>query len=79
LPTARRVAVLANADDPFNKSFIAHIQTAAPALKIELMPFLLHGGEGLDDTFAQLQKDGAEALVLQPSLPSKRIAELALR
>ena len=30
LPTARRVAVLANADDPFNKSFIAHIQKAAP-------------------------------------------------
>ena len=79
LPTARRVAVLANADDPFNKSFIAHIQKAAPALKIELMPFLLHGGEGLDDAFAQLQKDGAEAVVLQPSLPSKRIAELALR
>ena len=38
----------------------------APALKIELMPFLLHGGEGLDDAFAQLQKGGAEALVLQP-------------
>jgi putative ABC transport system substrate-binding protein len=33
----------------------------------------------LDDAFAQLQKDGAEAVVLQPSLPSKRIAELALR
>jgi hypothetical protein len=51
----------------------------APALKIEIMPFQLHGGEGSDDAFAQLQKGGAEALVLQPSLPSKRIAELALK
>ena len=33
----------------------------------------------MDDAFAQLQKDGAEAVVLQPSLPSRRIAELALR
>jgi len=32
LPSARRVAALANADYPFNKSFIAHIQTAAPAI-----------------------------------------------
>ena len=79
LPSARRVAVLANADDPFNKSLVAVLRTAAPALKIELMPFLLHGGEGLDDAFARLQKDGAEAVVLQPSLPSKRLAELALR
>jgi putative ABC transport system substrate-binding protein len=79
LPAARRVAVLANADDPFNKSFLGHIETAAPALNIELMPFMLHGGEGLDDTFAQLQKNGAEAVLLQPSLPGKRIAELALK
>jgi len=33
----------------------------------------------LDDAFAQLQKGGAEVLVLQPSLPSKRIAERALK
>jgi putative ABC transport system substrate-binding protein len=79
LPHARRVAVLANADDPFNTSFLAHIQTAAPALEIVVMPFLLHGGEGLDDAFAQLQTGGAEAVVLQPSLPGKRIAELALK
>ncbi len=79
LPAARRVAVLANADDPFNKSFLGHIQTAAPALKIEIMPLLLHGGEGLDDAFAQLQKGGAEAVLLQPSLPSRPVAELALK
>ena len=79
LPSAHRVAILGNANDPFHKSFMAHIQTAAPALKIELMPFLLHGGEGLDDAFGQVQKGGAEAVLLQPSLPSKRIAELALK
>jgi putative ABC transport system substrate-binding protein len=78
MPAARRVAVLTNLNDPFNKSFLAEIEAAASALQIELMPFPLHGGEGLDDAFAQLQKAGAEALVLQPSLPSQRVAELAL-
>ena len=78
LPSARRVAVLTNVNDPFNRSFLAEIQAAASALQIELMAFPLRGGEGLDDAFAQLQKGGAEALVLQPSLPGNRIAELAL-
>lgn len=58
------------------------IRSTNPSLPISRQlrqPFLLHGGEGLDDAFAQLQKDGAEAVVLQPSLPSRRIAELALR
>ena len=79
LPSARRVAVLANVNDPFNRSFLAHIQTSAPALKIEVVPFALKGAEGLDDAFTQLQNGGAEALVLQPSLPMKRVAELALK
>jgi putative ABC transport system substrate-binding protein len=79
LPSAHRVAVLTNVNDPFNKSFLAYIQTAAAALKIEAIPFPLRGGEGLDDAFAQLQNSGAEAVVLQPSLPGKRIAELALK
>jgi len=38
------------------------VRRCAPALKIELMPFLPHGGAHLDDGFAQLQKGTARAL-----------------
>ena len=38
IPTARRVGVLGNASDPFVKSFLEHIQQAAPIVRLEVQP-----------------------------------------
>jgi putative ABC transport system substrate-binding protein len=80
LPAVRRVAVLANAPDPFSKPFLEHIQSAATTLKIEIKPIkVAHGVDELDADFAEIANWQAQAVVVQPSLPEKQIAELALK
>ena len=41
IPTARRVGVLGNASDPFVKSFLEHIQQAAPIVRLEVQPTMI--------------------------------------
>jgi putative ABC transport system substrate-binding protein len=79
LPSVQRVAVAANAPDPFSKPFLAHIQAAGQSLKIEIKPVMIHGADELDHDFAELKTWGAQALIVQPSLPNQRIAELAIK
>jgi putative ABC transport system substrate-binding protein len=79
LPSARRVAVIANAPDPFSKPFLAHIQAAGKALNVEIKPVPVRKAEELDRDFAELKTWGAQALIVQPSLPGKQVADLALR
>jgi putative ABC transport system substrate-binding protein len=79
LPSVQRVAVAANAPDPFSKPFLAHIQAAGQALKIEIKPLMVHSADDLDRDFAELKTWGAQALIVQPSLPNQRVAELAIK
>ncbi|MEX2034675.1 MAG: ABC transporter substrate-binding protein [Xanthobacteraceae bacterium] len=79
LPSARRVAVLANASDPFHIPFIAHIQSAAKALGIELNVMKIQKVEELDRAFADMEKWRADAVMVQPSLPNRRAADLAVK
>lgn len=79
LPSVRKVAVAANAPDPFSRPFLAHIQAAGQALNIEIKPALVRSADELDRHFAELQAWGAQALIVQPSLPNKQVADLALK
>ena len=79
LPSVRRVAVLANAPDPFSKPFLGHIQAAAKALNIETKPVMVRRAGELGAEFAEIEKWQAQAVVVQPSLPHKQVAELALK
>ena len=79
LPSLRRVAVLANASDPFNRPFVKQIQNAAVAMNIEVRLFMVGRPDELDASLAQAAKDGVDAVIIQPSLSRKRAAELALR
>jgi putative ABC transport system substrate-binding protein len=79
LPSARRVAVLANAPDPFHKPFLDYIRTAGQALGIEITPILIRSADEIDAGFAEMKKWRAEAVIVQPSLPQRRIAELVLQ
>lgn len=79
LPGARRIAVLANANDPFNKSFLQHIQAGARTLGVEIRDIMLRTQEELSASFAEMKKARSEAVIVQPSLPLNRAAELALK
>ena len=78
LPSARRLAALCNATDPFAKPFLEHIEDAARRAGIELRPFFVHGREELEATFPQMRRERMDAVIVQPSLPTRRTAELAL-
>jgi putative tryptophan/tyrosine transport system substrate-binding protein len=79
LPTVHRVAVLANADSPISKALLDHVQMAANARKIEIKATMVHAADQLDSDFAYFEGWGAEALLVHPALPQKRIADLAIK
>jgi putative ABC transport system substrate-binding protein len=79
LPSVQRVAVLANANDPFREPFIEHVQTAAKALKIETNPVMVRSADGLDAVIAHIVAWRAEAVLVQPALPQERVADLMLK
>jgi len=78
LPSARRVAVLANAPDPFSKPFLQNIRLAGAATGLEIDEKPIHDGTELDAAFAAMGKERPDAVIVQPSLPTKRAAQLAL-
>ncbi|MBX9830000.1 MAG: ABC transporter substrate-binding protein [Xanthobacteraceae bacterium] len=79
LPSVRRVAVLANAPDPFSRPFLEHIHAAAKALNIEIKAVMVRAAEELEAQVADIEAWRGQAIVVQPSLPHRRIADLALK
>ena len=79
LPSARRVAVLANAPDPFTKPMLEKVVLAGKATELLINPVMIDRSEEIDAAFAGMEKDRPDAVIVQPSLPNKRIAELALK
>lgn len=79
LPQAKRVGVLANANDRFTKSFVESMNTAGKKLRMQVDVAMVHGGDNLESVFRKWRKSGIEAVVVQPSLPRKQPIELALR
>lgn len=79
LPDARRVGALINAPDPFGRLFLAHIQTAAKAMNVEIAPFMLNGANGLEAAFDEMAGSRTSAVIMQPSLPHALTARLALK
>jgi putative ABC transport system substrate-binding protein len=78
LPSVRRVGVVGNAADPFHKPFLAQVEAAARTLNFELKIALSQGADPFPAVFAEVAGSGVEAMMIQPSLPSDRAAELAL-
>jgi putative ABC transport system substrate-binding protein len=79
MPSVRRVAVLANAPDPFHKPFVQHIESAGRTLGLAIHAVPVPGPDGLEKAFTEFTGGRAEAVVVQPSLPQPRAAALALR
>jgi putative tryptophan/tyrosine transport system substrate-binding protein len=79
LPAARRVTALANATDPFSKPFLEQIKLGGEATGTTINPVRISSPEEFETAFASMDKDRPDAVIVQPSLPSKRAAELALK
>lgn len=79
LPGLGRVAALANAPDPFSKTFVERIRVAAASEAVEFVPVTVTAAAELDTSFRTMLKDKIGAVIVQPSLPLKQVAELGLR
>ena len=80
LSATRRIAVLTNAADPlFAKLVVDQVETAGRVTGIEIQPIMVRGpDEELDTAFATIARGRSDAVVIQGSLSTKRIADLAL-
>jgi putative ABC transport system substrate-binding protein len=78
LPGLKRAAVIALERNPLTKPFFAHAERAAAALGVELAALTVPNAAALNDAFGKLAAAKSEALVVQPSLPLKPVAELCL-
>ena len=80
LPSARRVALIANGADPvFAKSFLEQARRAGSGTGSEISPVVtIRGPDELEAAFATAVQEKADAVILQASLPTKRMVELAL-
>lgn len=79
-PSVRRVGVLLNAADPFSKQILEQVQLAGRTTGIEIAaPAMVRGHDEIDAAFAVMKKEGAGAVVVQGSLTTKDVADLALK
>lgn len=78
LPSARRMAGLANAPDPFSKSFLKFVQLAGDSTGTTIDRILIHDPNELDAAFAAMDKQRPDAVIVQPSLPTRRVVDLAI-
>jgi putative ABC transport system substrate-binding protein len=80
LPSVRRVAALSNLADPSMKLILDRVQLAGKATGIEIAPSLsVRGPDEIDAALAAMKNAEAGAVVIQGSLSTKIVAELALK
>ena len=79
VPSAHRIAALVNAPDPFSKPFLRQIQLNGEASRTAIEPIMIQSTAELDPAFTAMEKERPDAAIVQPSLPIKRVAELAIK
>jgi putative tryptophan/tyrosine transport system substrate-binding protein len=79
LPAVQRVAVLANAADPFTATFIEQLEQPARTMKLDLQPLQVRRVDEFAGAFSKMVEARAEAVVVQPSLPRTAAIDLAMR
>jgi putative ABC transport system substrate-binding protein len=80
LPSVRRVAILANPVDPFTKPFLQEVLRTGRAASVEIVPIaMVRNEDEVDEAFAAMAKEHADAVVVQGIFFSKSIADLAIK
>jgi ABC-type uncharacterized transport system substrate-binding protein len=70
LPSARRVAALVNAPDPFSRPFLEQIRLGGKATGVTIDAIMIHGAEELEAAFPAMEQKRPDAIVVQASLPT---------
>ena len=78
IPSAKRVAVLANATDPFTKPFLDQLQRAGRTLSLEISPIMIRETSEFGAAFPDMVKRRTDVVIVQPSLQRRVAAEMAL-
>src|SRR4051812_7022306 len=81
LAATRQIGVLTNSADPlFAKLVLDEAERAGSITGIKIQPIMVRGpDEELDAAFAAMTREQADAIVIQGSLSTKRVADLALQ
>jgi putative tryptophan/tyrosine transport system substrate-binding protein len=78
LPSAKRVVALANAPDPFSKPFVEQVQLGGLAMGTIIDTVMIHDPAEVEAVFLEIGRYRPDAIIVQPSLPTKRVADLAI-
>jgi putative tryptophan/tyrosine transport system substrate-binding protein len=81
LPSIRRVAVLGHSTNPvFAKSMLDEVLLAAGPTAMEIKPVMMvRGADEAESAFATMVSEKAEAVVVQGSLATTAVTEMAIR
>jgi len=79
LPAAHRIAALVNVPDPFSKPFLEQIRRSGAASGTAIDPVMIHSPDELEAAFAAMEHNRPDAAIVQPSLPTRRVAALAVQ
>jgi putative ABC transport system substrate-binding protein len=77
LPAAKKLAALCNKTDDFTKVFLEQVRDAAAKEKFDL-DVAMTDPIDVEAAFHRIRGEGADALMVQPSLPTQLCARLAL-
>jgi putative ABC transport system substrate-binding protein len=79
VPKAKRIAALVNVPDPFSRPFLDKIRAEAATIGLVVEPVRIKQAGELEAAFSALAKDPPATVIVQPSLPARRVAELAIQ
>jgi putative ABC transport system substrate-binding protein len=79
LPNARRIAVLADATDPFTKPLLAQIGSAAHSAGMQMDPVMVRPSEPLEPAFESMTRSQVNAVITQGSTLRKEAADFAMK
>ena len=79
LPSAHRVAALADPANPFTKPFIEQIQMIGGALGFDIRPVMVRGVEDYGLAFSAMFTERVDSVIVQPTLARKEAVDLALK
>jgi putative ABC transport system substrate-binding protein len=77
-PSARRVAVLANATDSFTKPYLAQVEDGGRRTGLAIEAFVQRPDAPLEPAFEAMRAKAADALIVQGTMSRKEVVELRL-
>ena len=78
-PSARRVAVLANATNSFTKPYLAQVEDGGRRTGLAIETFMQRPDAPLEPAFEAMRAKAADALIVQGTMSRKEVVELAIK